>query len=485
MDKILGFLPDADPTLPGVLVDTDRMWPTLQGVMGQKTAVAPAGVGNLAATCTGAVVVTKSDDTRRLFAGTHTKIYELIGTTWTDVSRVAVYTGSGDVRWSFAQFGNATLASNLTDAMQRSLSSGAFSDIASAPKAKIIFSVGSFVMALNTSDVTFGVSPDRWWCCAQSDETNWTPSVATLATSGRLVSSPGQITAGGRLGDYAVAYKNRAIYVGQFVGAPAVWDWQLVAGGEAGCVGQEAWCDIGGPHFVVGQEEMYIFDGQRPVPVGKGEVNDWFFANSEPSIRYKIKCFFDRTTNLIHICYPSLGATVCDKVLSYHTVSKRWAKSDMQCEALLNYVTPGVTIDGMDTFAATIDASTVPFDSNFWIAGGRSFARFNSANTLRSMTGPSTTCSFTTGDAGDDNIQSLLTMIRLRFEPGSKPATASVETFTKQELGDALTVGSSASINDGKFDVLDSGRWHRAVFTFTGDVRVSGIGATLIPEGDV
>ena len=78
---------------------------------------------------------------------------------------------------------------------------------------------------------------------------------------------------------------------------------------------------------------------------------------------------------------------------------------------------------------------------------------------------------------------SLLTKIRLRFSPGASPTTANVSTFSKMTEGAGLTVGSTGSMNDGKFDVLQSGRFHRATFDFTGDVKVLGIGAALIPQG--
>ncbi len=60
-----------------------------------------------------------------------------------------------------------------------------------------------------------------------------------------------------------------------------------------------------------------------------------------------------------------------------------------------------------------------------------------------------------------------------------------VETFTKQESADPYVSASTASASDGKFDVLDSARWHKAKFSFTGDHKVTAIGAALIPEGDV
>jgi hypothetical protein len=49
--------------------------------------------------------------------------------------------------------------------------------------------------------------------------------------------------------------------------------------------------------------------------------------------------------------------------------------------------------------------------------------------------------------------------------------------------GDSLTFRGTSSINDGKFDVLQSARFHRATFDFTGNVRVMAIGATLQPDG--
>ena len=484
MDALIGFSPDADTTVPGVITDCNNFIPYEIGMKSAPTGTTPSGVPVLSAACLGAAVITKLDDTRRIFAGITNKLYELSAAAWVDVTRGAAYTGSVDTRWSFAQFGNATIAANLADVIQRSNVSGAFADIATAPKAKIVFSVGAFVMALNTVDGTYGTSQDRWWCCAASDETIWTPSVSTLATTGRLVSTPGQLTAGGRLGEYAIAYKERAIYVGQFVGAPAVWDWVQVPGGDAGCIGQDAWCDIGGAHFIVGQDNIWIFDGSRPAPIAQGQVRQWFFNNSNPAYRYKTQCVFDRQNNVVWMCYCSTGSTIPDRALVYHVITKQWGYVTISIESVLNYISAGVTIDGLSSISATIDGlSAYSFDSQFWLSGGRALSVFNTSHQLQILTGVSGASGFTTGDAGDDDAVSLLTRIRLRFAPGYKPTTASVQTMTKMTDGDGLTVVASGTLNDGKFDVIQSARYHRAAFTFTGDCRVLALGAQLKPEG--
>lgn len=486
MDKLLGFTPDADPALPGVITACTNLIPYENGMKGAPTGNTPAGVPALAGACSGAAVITKLDDNRRTFAGTSTKLYELSGGAWADVARASVYTGGIDNRWSFAQFGNSTLASNLSDTMQRSAGSGAFADIASAPKAKIIFSVGAFVMALNTVDGTYGTTPNRWWCCASYDETSWTPSVSTLATTGQLVSTAGQITAGGRLGEYAVAYKDKAIYVGQFVGAPAVWDWVQVPGGEAGCVGQEAWCDIGaGGHFIVGQDNFWQFDGSRPQPLGVGQLRQWFFDNSSPGYRYKTKCVFDRQNNVVWTFYCSLSATTPDMALVYHLQTQQWGSVSLSIEAALNYIAAGATIDDMSSVSATIDGlSGYALDSQFWNVGGRALSVVNASHQLQALTGICASSNLTTGDAGDDDVVSTLTKIRLRFAPGYKPSSASVQTYSKMTEGDPLVPVASGSLSDGKFDVLQSARWHRASFSFSGDHRIMQLGAVLIGGGN-
>jgi hypothetical protein len=481
VDKLVGFAPDADATTPGVLTSVTNLIPWEQGMKGAPTGVTPSGVPALASTCIGAAVVTKLDGSRRVFAGTTTKLYELTGSSWVDSG--GTYTGGSDARWSIAQFGDSTLASNLQDSIQRS-SGASFSAIAGAPKAKIIFSVGTQIMALNTNDGTS--KPDGWHCCATYDETSWTPSLATLCASGRVVSQPGAFTAGGRLGDYAVGYKEKSLFLGQFVGAPTVWDWAQVPGGDAGCVGQEAWCDVGGAHFVVGMDNFWLFDGSRPVPIGDDLLRQWFYNNSSPNYRFKTQCVCDRQNNVVWVFYCSNTSSVPDKALVFHMKSKLWGAVDITVEATLSYISSGTTIDQLSTLSSTIDGlSSFSFDSQYWLVGGRSLAAFNSSHQLQSITGPSATSSMTTGDVGDDDTVSLLSKIRIRFAPNCKPTTATVQTYTKMELGESLATASTSTMVDGKFDVLDSGRWHRASFSFTGDHRILAIDYTLRPEGVV
>lgn len=480
MTPLLGFAPDVEAPTPGMLVDCSQFIPYLTGMEAAPALQTPTGVPALADDCQGAAVVTLLDGTRRVIAGTQSALYELASSTWSDVTGTP-YTGGTDSRWSFTQFGDTTVAANRADTIQFS-NSGAFADISGAPKAEIVFSVGAFVMALNVNDGAD--KPDGWHCCAAFDVSDWIESVTTQSASGRLVSTPGQLTAGLRLGEYAVAYKSSSIYLGQYVGAPAVWDWILVPGGESGCVGKEALCDVDGAHFFVGTDNFWLFDGTRPVPVGDGQVRQWFFDNSDPGNIFKTKCVYDRQQNRVWVFYPSAGSSVCDSALVFHLKNKQWGKADTTVQAVLNYVAPGFTFDTWDDAGATFDTlPDISFDSQYWLSGGKALSVFNTSNQLQSFNGVAGTSSFTTGDAGDDDAVTLLKQIRLRFAAGYKPLTASVATFNKMSSGDDFTPGPVSTINDGKFDILRAARWHRAVFTMTGDVRVTGINPTFVSSG--
>jgi hypothetical protein len=455
------------------------MVPYLNGMEGAPEPVTPASTPALAAACIGAAVVSKLDDTRRIIAGTTTKLYELVSGAWTDVSRAAVYTGGVDTRWAITQFGDATLCANRVDVIQRS-TGAAFADISGAPKAEIIFTVGAFVMALNLNDGS--EKPDGWQCCAAFDDTSWTPSLATQATAGRLVATAGRLTAGMRLGEYAIAYKQRSIYLGQYVGAPTVWNWIQVPGGDAGCVGKEAICDIGGAHFFVGDDNLWIFDGTRPIPVADGNVRQFFYDNSNPSYRYKTICVFDRQKNLVWVFYPSLGSTSPDSAIVYHVNAKKWGVANRSIEAALNYVSGGVTIDGLSTISPTIDGlAPYSFDSQFWLAGGKSLSIFNTSHQLQAMTGASVASSMTSGEVGDDYTVTALNKIRLRYAVA--PASASVQTFIQQNSGTGFTAAATGSVVDGKFDLRQTARWHRATFTFGGAVKVTHMDADLTAAG--
>lgn len=476
MNPLLGFAPDVSPDTPGVLVDVTQLIPSEKGMISAPSAVSVSGLDALPAQCRGAAVLTNTAGTRRTIAGTQTKLYELSASTWSDVSG-GTYTGSSENRWSFAQFGNAAIASNDTERIQAS-TSGTFSGITAAPVARFIVAAKDFVVAFNTNDgpasATYGDSPDRWWCSGFQDHTDWTPNVATQCNTGRIIGSGGELTAAAVFGANIVAYKSRQMFLGQYVGSPVVWQWDAIPG-EQGCVGPEAVVDIGGSHIFVGEDNIWQYDGTRPYPISQGSIRQWFYNDLSATYKYRTIVTFDRNNGRVWIFYPSsVSSGLPDSAIVYSLATKRWGRANRTIEAALNYVTPGVTWDTLSSVASTWDTlPDIPWDSQTWQASGRALGVFNSTHNLVLLTGSGENSGMTTGDFGDDTNVTTITGVTLRFL--TEPTSATVSGQIKSGEGATATVGGSGTMSDSTFDMFQTARWHRFAFQFVGNTEVTAV----------
>ena len=473
MAKLLGFAPDALQQTPGVLTNCTALVPYEGSFKAAPTAIS-AGISTLAAECRGAAVLFKLDGSRRVFAGTQTKLYELGGTAWTDVTDVSGnYTGSTENRWSFAQFGNVSLASNLTEAIQYSNSTGVFDNIATAPKAKIIFTVSGFVMALHYNDGT--LTTDGWYCSGYQDYTVWTTAVATQCDKGRLFGTPGPFTAGIRFGEDALAFKESTIYLGRYQGPPSPWRWTEIPG-QAGCIGQDAVVDVSTDAqpliFFVGKDNFYVYNGARPTPVGVGKVRSWWLSRINQSFAHRTIVSYDRAARNVYIYYPNSTSTgAVNECLVYNVQDDTWGRDDRTVQAAFNYISSGITWDSLGTSYSTWDnLPAIPYDSPFWSAGSPVPAFFNSSNQIFQLTGTGANSAFTTGDFGSNDAVQTCWRVTPNFIV--RPTTASMVNSYRMQVGDALLSDASKPYHDNKFDVMRSSRWHRYSFATTGSMQI-------------
>jgi hypothetical protein len=472
MIPIIGFAPDSDPVTPGVLTDCSNVVPFDAGMMGAPVA-ADLGLTALAAECRGAALLTDLAGTRKLWAGTSAAaaspaLYQQSGSGWTDRSRGAGYTLGADDRWSFAQFGNDALAASPSCKVQRS-TGAAFADVASAPQAKIIVVAKDFAVALNTS-----VTTDTWYCSAYLDASDWTLSVSNQCVTGRLVSTPGALTAGLRFGDDVIAYKERSVYVGRYVGAPDVWRWDVVSN-DVGCVGQEAVADTSYGHIFVGIDGVYLYNGTATIqPLSNGVLARWMRTDMSATYRYRTKVLWDKTNGLVWIYYPSAASSgACDRCVVYHPLTKRWGVAHATVEAVANYASAAITFDGGSTFLGTYDGGpTIPYDSPIWFGGEVGAAVFNTSHKVCTLSGGSVSSYFVTGDLGEDRGDTHCDMLAMRYS--QLPTTSSATGYTRDEGGGSLVTQETSTQADGKHDMRQTARWHRFRVDQTGPWKAIG-----------
>ena len=481
--KLLGFAPDADPTILGVLTNCSAVIPTLKGF---KSAPTAASTGfSAAGTVQGAATLYKLDLTTRFFVGTGKSLYEFNSSGSTNIGRASTYTPTAVMRWRFAQFGNVSLASNANDTIQAS-TGASFADISGAPKADIIETVGQFVLAFNTTDATNGNQQDRWYCCGIGDYTNWTPSIAAQCATGRLTSAPGPIVAAKKFGSACVAFKRNAAFLGQYVGPPVVWDWQQI-NGIAGCMSQESVVDVGTPEnpklVWMGPDNFWSYDGSKPVPIGTNRVKETVFNQLIQSRAYTCLAHHDRINSIVRFWYPSSDALWPDKCVVYNYRTDTWGQDDRQIQFVFDYVSPGISYDAIGTYYTTYDSLTSnPYDLAFLSSSLAVPGVIDTSNNISTLTGGPTTSSITTGDLGDD--ETVTTIHRLRPRWLTAPTAATMTNYYKMNEGDSLTQDVTTTQASGKFDLLRSARWHRLQLNMTGSWEVAELPFVIDKDGN-
>lgn len=481
MIPFTGFAPDVDPTQPGVITDCINMVPSMRG-MKAAGAGADIGVGAVTDDPLDVATLMQLDGSARTFAGCLTAIYENVSGLWTDVSKVGGYTNTA-TSWCFAQFGNVSLATNYINPVQFT-TTGDFADLTgSPPKAKIVETAAGFVLLFSYNDGVNEVE-DGWWCSGLYDHTAWTPSPSTQAANGRLFDTQGEITAARRLGSAIAVYKENSVYLGQYIGTPIIWAWNLVAS-SIGAYSQGSVIDVSGVNYFLGPDGLFMFDGSRPVPIGAVEVRQWLKDNINPAHTDKIVSGYDEQNSLIYWFFPSrLSTGTCDEAIVYNTVSGKFGRMTKNIISIIDYTAPNLTWGGVGSLAS--DWSGVGAMLDIWgdplLSGdsvGLSFV--SDDNKIYQFESNATNSSITTGDFGDDLRLTTISEVKPRFM--DYPDTAQMTNYYRRNEGVTITEGTTVSINDGKFNLLRSDRWHRLRFTFAGNCEVSGFDATLKANG--
>jgi hypothetical protein len=482
-----GYAPDLVETIPGIFTNCANVIPTLKGFAGAPSPQSGLLTAALATTCQGAANLTKIDQSTRFFAGTGTKLFEAAATSWTDRTRVSGgdYSPASDVRWRFAQYGDISLAVTKSDILQSS-TTGAFADVTGAPKASIVEVVGPFVFMFDTNEATFNDSLNRWWCSALGDSTDWTPDIATQSASGILTSTPGKILAGRRFGEAVIAYKEKSMYLGVYVGPPAIWEFRLLPE-DAGALSQEVVIDIGTAesprHIFMGYDDFYVFDGSRAIPVGDARLRETVFSQVSRNKQFLSAAMHDRLRSLVYFFYPSSDNNTLDKSVVYNYRTNKWGRDDREIQFPMEFTIAATTYADLGTLFATYDSfPDTSYGNAFLSAGSPNPAIFNTSNELKTLTGPSVTSSVTTGDYGDDDIVSLFHRAKIQYS--KNPTSASMVNFYKDNAGDDETMDFTTPEISARFDVLRSARWHRQRYDFVGDWEAVGMRLGLQPEAN-
>jgi hypothetical protein len=239
--------------------------------------------------------------------------------------------------------------------------------------------------------------------------------------------------------------------LGVYVGQPNIWEFNLIPG-SAGALSQEVVVNVGTPenpkHLFMGEDDFYLYDGTRPLPIGDGRIRREVFGSLVQTRGYACTALHDKQNNLVYFYWPSIDTQLPDKCRVYNYKTNQWGVDDRSVEAATDFIAAALTYDGLGALYATYERfAGTTYDLAFLGSSQKSPAVFDSTHVLQKLTGVAGATSITTGDYGDDSNLVTVTRIRPRFI--QSPTAASMTNYYRMNTGDSLTADALTTISNG------------------------------------
>lgn len=284
------------------------------------------------------------------YAGDASKLYQLSGTTWSDVSKSGGYSTSD--RWEFARWKSQVLATNFDDSPQKITFSGAnFADLTTAFKARHIAVIREFVFFGNTTDSTDGEVRHRLRWSAFDDETDYTADPSTGAdVRDLIVGGAIQAVVGGQ---YGVVVSERSTFRVTFSGAPTWFQIDEVLPG-VGTIAPGSVVRLGDHVFFISEQGFVALTaGSSPAYPGSGKVDRFLRNDLDTDHLERVSAVADPKSGRIFWAYPGAGNTSGrpNKVIVYDVNLGRWGYAEDELELIWRQSGVATTLEELDDFS--------------------------------------------------------------------------------------------------------------------------------------
>ena len=334
------------------------------------------------------------------FVGDETSLSQLneAGTAWSDVTRLAsAYSTPSDGAWSFSQFGDYVIACNGSDDNQyfELGASTEFDDLAGSPPiAKYSAVVRDFVVLAGLD----GAQNRIHWSGINAPN-DYVPSVTTMSDfqdfpdGGRVTGLAG--------GDVGIVFCERAIYRMAFEGPPLIFRFDKIAM-SLGCRAPRSIASYEGLTFFLSYAGLYMIRGASELtPIGSEKVDRWLFDRIDLGAIDRVTATIDPENKTYLMGFVSQGSSEPDTILIYHWPTGKFSYVEKKHAILYSASRQeGVSIDGLDAVAATIDELPFTLDSLFYSGVGQvSLAAFDSSYRMGFFDGDAMEATVETGFA--------------------------------------------------------------------------------------
>lgn len=195
-----------------------------------------------------------------------------------------------------------------------------------------------YIMALGCTTIAgaFDAMTVRWPDIL--DNTIWTPADTNRANERKLQSGT-RLMGGRKLGNgLSMVWSDTAAFIFQFTGGSTVFSSRLV-GENCGLIGINAHCSDMGVTYWMSQEMFHMYAGGAPQDIPNADdILDHVLDDIDALNMGKSYAYFDPVHNEVWFCYPSTGATECDRyVMVALDENYAWAHGTLERTAHARY----------------------------------------------------------------------------------------------------------------------------------------------------
>lgn len=262
-------------------------------------------------------------------------VYADDGTTRTNITPAAPFTGAVDDRWTGGALGGVLVMNNSKNAPAYWGGTGVLATLPGWPantQAKSLRPFKSFLVALGITKagtqfqhmVKWSVPAVPGAVPASWDHTN----PALIAGELDLAEEPSILVDQMVMGDANIIYKENSMYSMRATGGLDVFSFQRLPGKE-GALARGCIADTPYGHVVLTHGDVIIHQGQGPKSIANGSIRRWLFQTIDSTNRQR--CFL--TTNPaakeVWVCFPELGAEACTQAAVWNWEDKTWSRRSL------------------------------------------------------------------------------------------------------------------------------------------------------------
>ena len=458
-----GWMPDRAPLNNQGELEATNVIPTEDGY-GPIKALATQATA-IDARCQGAAAISNTEGVVSTYAGDASKLYEIKADgSPTDVTVSGGYTTAADGQWEFAQFDQTFIATNFNDPVQGITLGGAqFSNLIDGtyqPKFRHIDPVRDFLVGGNSSDSTDGDKPNRVWWSGYRDPTDFTPAASTQCDFEDLEEGGWvQRIVGGT--DYGLIFQERQITRMSYIGPPIVFQFDTIDR-KRGTPIPGSVIAFGRLVFFWSDDGFMMNDGVQTIPIGHRAVDRKFNNDFNDTYISRVFSAIDPINKIVMWSFPGESQSTAgdpNRIWFYNWAENKWAEAEVDLELVYRALTPGLTLEDMDTISTQLDSLPFSLDSRAFTGGTLISGAFNTDHRLCHFSGSNLQATIDTGERqlfGGGKAELV----------GARPyvdgGTPTVTVGSRQAPQGSNSFGSAVAVDGtGYSSQLVQGRYHR------------------------